>query len=82
MKNPSHLLTAFCKIVKLTPVQEVVFGLALVHSSNQEIADSALQFVNQKLPLLIKSYIGEGMQFVNAYNVQTYVILLIFMPNS
>lgn len=62
MKNPSQLLIVFSKIVKLSPVQEVVFGLALLHSSNKEIADSALQFVKQKLPSLIKSYIGEGMK--------------------
>lgn len=64
MKNPSQLLTIFSKIVKLTSVQEVVFGLALLHSSNQEVADAALQFVKQKLPALIRSYIGEGNEFV------------------
>jgi len=60
VKNPSQLLTIFSKIVKLSSVQEVAFGLALLHSSNQEVADAALQFVKQKLPALIRSYIGEG----------------------
>ena len=64
MKNPSQLLTVFSKIVKLTSVQEVVFGLTLLHSSHQEVADSALEFVKQKLPALIKSYIGEGEMLV------------------
>ncbi|XKL59833.1 hypothetical protein PGB90_000849 [Kerria lacca] len=59
VKNPSQLLTVFSKIIKLSSVQEVVFGLTLLHSSNQEIADSALQFVKLKLPSLIKSYIEE-----------------------
>lgn len=45
------------KILKLTPVQEVVFGLALVHSSNPEFQKLSVQFSRQKLPDLIGSYI-------------------------
>lgn len=45
------------KVLKLTSVQEVVFGLALIHSSNSEFQKLSAQFTKQKLPDLIGSYI-------------------------
>ncbi|XP_026687457.1 CCR4-NOT transcription complex subunit 1-like [Diaphorina citri] len=44
-------------ILKLNRLQEVVFGLSLLYTSNQEIHNFALSFVKQKLIELINSYI-------------------------
>ncbi|XP_026284061.1 CCR4-NOT transcription complex subunit 1 [Frankliniella occidentalis] len=56
--KPSPLLfTQLSKVLKLNPVQEVVFGLALTHSANPDTQNFATQFVNQKLTELIRSYI-------------------------
>lgn len=41
-------------------MQEVVFGLALTHSSNTDTQNFATQFVKQKLTELIRSYIDIG----------------------
>lgn len=41
-------------------MQEVVFGIVCLESANY--STFALQFVKQKLPELIKSYINSGME--------------------
>ncbi|RZF38916.1 hypothetical protein LSTR_LSTR005163 [Laodelphax striatellus] len=58
LKPSNQLLPTLSKVLKLTPVQEVVFGLALLHSSNPETLVFATQFVRQKLPDLIRVYIN------------------------
>jgi len=60
LKPSPQLLPHVSKVIKLTPVQEVVFGLALTHSSNLDTQNFAFQFVKQKLPELIRSYIDIG----------------------
>ncbi|KAL0280391.1 UNVERIFIED_CONTAM: hypothetical protein PYX00_001693 [Menopon gallinae] len=57
LKPTPHFFGQLRKILKLTPVQEVVFGLALLHSSNPEFQKLSAQFTRQKLPDLIGSYI-------------------------
>ncbi|XP_062589790.1 CCR4-NOT transcription complex subunit 1-like isoform X3 [Saccostrea cucullata] len=57
LKPSSQLFTQVSRVLKLTRVQEVVFGLALLSSSNSETRSYSTQFVKQKLPDLIKSYV-------------------------
>ncbi|XP_060561916.1 CCR4-NOT transcription complex subunit 1-like [Ruditapes philippinarum] len=57
LKPSVHLFSQISKILRLTRVQEVVFGLALLNSSNSEIRAHATQFVKQKLPDLLRSYV-------------------------
>ncbi|XP_069701670.1 CCR4-NOT transcription complex subunit 1 isoform X3 [Periplaneta americana] len=57
LKPSAQLFPQLSKVLKLTPVQEVVFGLALLHSSNPDTQNFASQFVKLKLPDLIRSYI-------------------------
>ncbi|XP_014252247.1 CCR4-NOT transcription complex subunit 1 isoform X3 [Cimex lectularius] len=54
----TQLLPQFSKAVKLSPIQEVVFGIALLYSHNTEVASQATQFLKIKLPELIRSYIN------------------------
>lgn len=60
LKPSPQLFTQLSKVLKLNPVQEVVFALALTHSANSDTQNFATQFVKQKLPELIKSYIDIG----------------------
>ncbi|XP_076110950.1 CCR4-NOT transcription complex subunit 1-like isoform X1 [Mytilus galloprovincialis] len=57
LKPSPHLLPQISKVIKLNRVQEVTFGIALLHSSNSETRQYASQFVRQKLPDLIRSYV-------------------------
>ncbi|XP_063970716.1 CCR4-NOT transcription complex subunit 1-like isoform X2 [Lytechinus pictus] len=57
LKPSQQFFTQLSKILKLTSVQEVVFGLALTHSVKSETRSLALQFVKQKLPDLVRAYI-------------------------
>lgn len=57
LKPSAYLFPQISKILRLTRVQEVVFGLALLNSSNSEIRFLATQFVKQKLPDLLRSYV-------------------------
>lgn len=63
LKPSAQLFPQLSKVLKLTPVQEVVFGLALLHSSNPDTQNFASQFVKLKLPDLIRSYIDTGKLF-------------------
>ncbi|KAK7804455.1 hypothetical protein U0070_022073 [Myodes glareolus] len=45
------------KVLKLSKVQEVIFGLALLNSSSSDLRGFAAQFIKQKLPDLLRSYI-------------------------
>ncbi|XP_048577201.1 CCR4-NOT transcription complex subunit 1 isoform X2 [Nematostella vectensis] len=67
IENPEHkqktlrpspqLLANISRILKLNRVQEVIFGLGLLNSSNEELKSYAGLFVKQKLPDLLRSYI-------------------------
>jgi CCR4-NOT transcription complex subunit 1 len=63
LKPSAQLFPQLSRVLKLTPVQEVVFGLALLHSSDPDTQNFASQFVKLKLPDLIRSYIDTGKFF-------------------
>ncbi|XP_050435609.1 CCR4-NOT transcription complex subunit 1 isoform X4 [Adelges cooleyi] len=56
LKPSIQLFVQLSRILHLSPVQEVVFGLVCLESANY--STFALQFVKQKLPELIKLYIN------------------------
>ncbi|XP_022241734.1 CCR4-NOT transcription complex subunit 1-like [Limulus polyphemus] len=56
LRSSSQLLSNLSKVLKLTRVQEVAFGLALLHSSNSDLCNHATQFLKQKVPELLRSY--------------------------
>ncbi|KAK2491815.1 hypothetical protein MC885_016629 [Smutsia gigantea] len=55
LKPAPHLFAQLSKVLKLSKVQEVIFGLALLNSSSSDLR--AAQFIKQKLPDLLRSYI-------------------------
>ncbi|MBN3317874.1 CNOT1 protein, partial [Atractosteus spatula] len=57
LKPSPHLFTQLSKVLKLSKVQEVIFGLALLNSSSSDLRGFAAQFVKQKLPDLLRSYV-------------------------
>ncbi|MGH0142292.1 UNVERIFIED_CONTAM: hypothetical protein FKN15_002874 [Acipenser sinensis] len=57
LKPSTHLFTQLSKVLKLSKVQEVVFGLALLNSFSSDLKGFAAQFVKQKLPDLLRSYV-------------------------
>ncbi|KAJ8002771.1 hypothetical protein DPEC_G00162420 [Dallia pectoralis] len=57
LKPSTHLFTQLSKVLKLSKVQEVIFGLALLNSCNADLRGFAAQFVKQKLPDLLRSYV-------------------------
>ncbi|KAM4720886.1 CCR4-NOT transcription complex subunit 1 isoform 2-T2 [Rhinophrynus dorsalis] len=57
LKPSPHLFVQLSKVLKLSKVQEVIFGLALLNSSSCELRGFAVQFVKQKLPDLLRSYV-------------------------
>ncbi|XP_076878143.1 CCR4-NOT transcription complex subunit 1 isoform X2 [Brachyhypopomus gauderio] len=57
LKPSQHLFPQLSKVLKLSKVQEVIFGLALLNSSNTDLRGFAGQFVKQKLPDLLRSYV-------------------------
>ncbi|KAJ4938165.1 hypothetical protein JOQ06_002791 [Pogonophryne albipinna] len=57
LKPSAHLFTQLSKVLKLSKVQEVIFGLALLNSSNADLRGFASQFIKQKLPDLLRSYV-------------------------
>ena len=61
LKASAHLNLQLSKVLKLSRVQEVVFGLAQLNSTNSETRTFAAQFVKNKLPHLLNSYIDEGL---------------------
>jgi len=56
LKPSNQLLPYISKALRLSPVQEVTFGLALLHSSNSDTVVCATHFLKQKLPELIRTY--------------------------
>uniref|UniRef100_A0A665V2F0 CCR4-NOT transcription complex subunit 1 n=1 Tax=Echeneis naucrates TaxID=173247 RepID=A0A665V2F0_ECHNA len=57
LKPSAHLFTQLSKVLKLSKVQEVIFGLALLNSCNTDLRGFAAQFIKQKLPDLLRSYV-------------------------
>uniref|UniRef100_UPI0037E7A4AE CCR4-NOT transcription complex subunit 1 isoform X1 n=1 Tax=Semicossyphus pulcher TaxID=241346 RepID=UPI0037E7A4AE len=57
LKPSAHLFTQLSKVLKLSKVQEVIFGLALLNSSNADLRGFAALFIKQKLPDLLRSYV-------------------------
>ncbi|XP_020028327.1 CCR4-NOT transcription complex subunit 1 isoform X7 [Castor canadensis] len=57
LKPAPHLFAQLSKVLKLSKVQEVIFGLALLNSSSLDLRGFAAQFIKQKLPDLLRSYI-------------------------
>ncbi|XP_028814692.1 CCR4-NOT transcription complex subunit 1 isoform X4 [Denticeps clupeoides] len=57
LKPSPHLFTQLSKVLKLNKVQEVIFGIALLNSCNSDLRGFAAQFVKQKLPDLLRSYV-------------------------
>ncbi|KAM4618697.1 CCR4-NOT transcription complex subunit 1 isoform 3-T3 [Polymixia lowei] len=57
LKPSAHLFTQLSKVLKLSKVQEVIFGLALLNSCNADLRGFAAQFIKQKLPDLLRSYV-------------------------
>ncbi|XP_072278890.1 CCR4-NOT transcription complex subunit 1 [Pyxicephalus adspersus] len=57
LKPSPHLFVQLSKVLKLSKVQEVIFGLALLNSCNSDLRAFAAQFVKQKLPDLLRSYV-------------------------
>ncbi|ESO94093.1 hypothetical protein LOTGIDRAFT_239532 [Lottia gigantea] len=57
LKPNSQLFSNISKVLKLSRVQEVAFGLALLNSTNPGISTQAAQFVKQKVPDLLHSYV-------------------------
>ncbi|XP_039618990.1 CCR4-NOT transcription complex subunit 1 isoform X2 [Polypterus senegalus] len=56
LKPSPHLFTQLSKVLKLSKVQEVIFGLALLNSCSPDLKSFA-QFVKQKIPDLLRSYV-------------------------
>ncbi|XP_036399220.1 CCR4-NOT transcription complex subunit 1 isoform X10 [Megalops cyprinoides] len=61
LKPSPHLFTQLSKVLKLSKVQEVIFGLALLNSSSLDLRGFATQFVKQKLPDLLRSYVDSDL---------------------
>ena len=69
LKANPHLFHQISKLLRLSRVQEVVFGLALTQSTNSETRLYASQFVKQKLPDLLHSYVDAGMVGVRLHEI-------------
>ncbi|KAI4469623.1 ccr4-not transcription complex [Holotrichia oblita] len=57
LKVGSQFFQQLCKCLRLSPVQEVVFALALCHSSNEELVTCSQNHLRHCVPVLVKSYI-------------------------
>ncbi|XP_046333509.2 CCR4-NOT transcription complex subunit 1-like isoform X5 [Haliotis rufescens] len=57
LKPTSQLFPQLSKVLRLSRVQEVVFGLALLNSVSPDSRTYATQYIKQKLPDLLRSYV-------------------------
>ncbi|XP_076470610.1 CCR4-NOT transcription complex subunit 1-like isoform X2 [Babylonia areolata] len=62
LKPSAQLLPQLSKVLKLNRVQEVVYAFALLNSSKPDTVQYATQFLRQKIPDLIHSYVDDGRQ--------------------
>ncbi|CAF0747026.1 unnamed protein product, partial [Didymodactylos carnosus] len=53
-KVTSSFFSTICKLLKLSPIQEILFALALEHSTNQDLASVSTEYIRQKLPELLR----------------------------
>lgn len=60
LRPSAHLLPQLSKVLKLSVVQEIAFGLALLNSSIPEHTNHAGNFLKQKLPDFIKHISEQG----------------------
>ena len=58
--RPTQLLNDLSGTLKLKKAEEVAFAIALLHSRDQETAKQAEQFVQQRLPELVKNYVDSA----------------------
>lgn len=56
LRASGQLLVQISRVLRLSRVQEIVLGVALLHSSVLEFRQCATQFVRYKLPELLRSY--------------------------
>ncbi|XP_064466564.1 CCR4-NOT transcription complex subunit 1-like isoform X2 [Ornithodoros turicata] len=56
LRASGQLLVQISRVLRLSRVQEVVLGVALLHSSQADLRLCATQFVRHKLPELLRSY--------------------------
>ncbi|KAL5022887.1 hypothetical protein ScPMuIL_002042 [Solemya velum] len=57
LKPSAQLFPQISKVLKLSRVQEVVFGFALLNSSSLDTRTYASHFIKHKLPDLLRSYV-------------------------
>lgn len=59
-KTAQQLLTSLGRLLRCSPAQEVVFGLALLHSTNSDIKSQSLGFLKQKFPEFVRLFTEAG----------------------
>lgn len=57
LKVGPHFFQQLCKCLRLSAVQEVIFALALLHSSNPDVVNIAQAHLRSCIPSLVQSYI-------------------------
>ncbi|XP_018332618.1 CCR4-NOT transcription complex subunit 1 [Agrilus planipennis] len=58
LKVGPQFFQQLCKCLRLSAVQEVVFALALLHSTNPEVVALAQAHIRHTIPTLVQSYIN------------------------
>ncbi|KAK3085676.1 hypothetical protein FSP39_006989 [Pinctada imbricata] len=79
LRPSAQLFPQVSRVLKLSRVQEVVFGIALLNSSNTETKTHATQFVKQKLPDLIRSYVDSDNNLRQEGGLQDVAIEIIHL---
>ena len=79
LRSGLNLFNQLSKILRLTKVQEVAFGLALLSSTKQDTQQAAAQFVKLRLNSLLVSYIGGGNEIRLRCIVCEMIIILLIM---
>lgn len=75
LRPSAHLLPQLSKVLKLSLVQEIAFGLALLNSSLPEHTNHATSFLKQKLPDFIKHISEQDSSTQEEYSDIPLVIL-------
>ena len=57
MKPSAQLLVQLSKVLQLSPVQEIVLGIALLNSAYSETRTHSANFVRHKLPHVLNGFI-------------------------
>jgi CCR4-NOT transcription complex subunit 1 len=61
-KSAQQLLSSLGRLLRCSPAQEVVFGLALLHSTNSDIKSQSLGFLKQKFPEFVRLFTEAGLK--------------------